>query len=75
MLPLISLRSKIIKIIASTMTVNHASRRALEKLGLQHIRTIGADWENHILGGKEGQIQCEFARLRWDERSTRSAPR
>ncbi|MEI7597830.1 MAG: GNAT family N-acetyltransferase [Aestuariivirga sp.] len=40
------------KIIASTMTVNQASRRVLEKLGLQHIRTVSADWANHIPGGE-----------------------
>jgi len=61
------------KIIASTMTVNQASRRVLEKLGLQHIRTVSADWANHIPGGESGEVHYELTRLRWEERSGRHA--
>ena len=61
------------KVIASTMTVNHASRRVLEKLGLQHVRTVSADWANHIPGGESGEVHYELTRPRWEERSGRGA--
>jgi RimJ/RimL family protein N-acetyltransferase len=53
------------KVIASTMTVNQASRRVLEKVGMQHIRTVSADWAKGIPGGERGEVHYELTRLGW----------
>lgn len=53
------------KIIASTMAANQASRRVLEKCGLQHIRTVQVDWAEAIPGGGLGEVQYEQTRAAW----------
>ncbi len=50
------------KIFASTMTVNHASRRVLEKIGLTHTRTAMVDWAGAIPGGELGEVVYEVLR-------------
>lgn len=56
------------KIIASTMTVNQASRRVLEKCGLVLARTVPIDWAGHIPGGDQGEVHYELPRTRWLEK-------
>jgi RimJ/RimL family protein N-acetyltransferase len=53
------------KIFASTMAVNLASRRVLEKIGLSHVRTINVDWAAPIPGGESGEVHYELTRLNW----------
>ena len=53
------------KIIASTMAANQASRRVLEKCGLEHIRTVQVDWAEAIPGGEQGEVQYEQTRTGW----------
>jgi RimJ/RimL family protein N-acetyltransferase len=54
------------KIFASTMAVNHASRRVLEKIGLNYARTVYVDWADAIPGGEEGEVQYEVLRSEWN---------
>lgn len=64
------------KIIASTMAVNQASRRVLEKSGLIHMRTILVDWADAIPGGEQGEVHYEVSRLNWSRQAGRpNAPR
>ena len=50
------------RIQASTMAVNLASRRVLEKLGMTHIRTEYIDWPDPIPGAAEGEVIYELIR-------------
>ncbi len=44
------------KVVACTMTANHASRRVLEKAGMKLTRTVLVDWAGDIPGGDEGEV-------------------
>lgn len=54
------------RIFASTMAVNHASRRVLEKLGLNHARTVHSEGLRAIPGGEEGDVEYELMRTEWN---------
>ena len=56
------------KIFASTMTVNQASRRVMEKAGLHHVHTIHPDWALPISGSEHGEVVYETTRTAWIER-------
>jgi RimJ/RimL family protein N-acetyltransferase len=47
------------KIVACTMAANHASRRVLEKAGLNYVRTISVNWAGAIPGSDEGEVWYE----------------
>jgi RimJ/RimL family protein N-acetyltransferase len=55
------------KIFASTMAVNHASRRVMEKIGLTYARTVYVDWADNIPGSKDGEVQYELMRSGWHD--------
>lgn len=55
------------KIVATTMAVNHASRRVMEKLGLKHTRTDHPEWPEPIAGSEHGEVRYELARARWQD--------
>ena len=54
------------RIFACTMAVNYASRRVLEKIGLNYARTIHVDWPDRFPGIEEGEIQYELLRSGWN---------
>ena len=54
------------KIFACTMAVNHASRRVLEKIGLNYARTVNVDWSDHFPGIEDGEVQYELLRSEWN---------
>ena len=51
---------------AQTMTVNHRSRRVMDKLGLSHVRTFFADWGETIEGGEAGDVEYALTRRQWE---------
>jgi RimJ/RimL family protein N-acetyltransferase len=53
------------KIFASTMAVNRASRRVLEKIGLNYARTVHIDWPDPIPGSEDGEVEYELMRSEW----------
>ena len=53
------------KIVATTMAVNHASRRVMEKIGLKYARTVCGDWPDPIAGSEQGDVWYELARCEW----------
>jgi RimJ/RimL family protein N-acetyltransferase len=53
------------RVVATTMTVNMASRRVLEKAGLSLVRTFYAQWPTHIEGAEHGDVVYEIARRDW----------
>jgi RimJ/RimL family protein N-acetyltransferase len=50
---------------ASTMVVNTASRRVMEKAGLRFVRTFRADWPVPIPGDEEGDVEYAIDRAQW----------
>lgn len=50
------------RVVATTMTVNTASRRVLEKAGFRHVRTFYADWPDPIPGAEHGDVVYEVTK-------------
>lgn len=53
------------RVVASTMTVNTASRRVMEKVGMRLVRTFHADWPVRIPGDEEGDVEYAITREEW----------
>ena len=53
------------RIFASTMAMNHASRRVLEKIGMKYARTIDVDWPDPIPGSVDGEVEYELMCSEW----------
>ncbi len=53
------------RIIAQTMTVNQASRRVMEKVGLTYVRTFFQDWGETIEGSQQGDVLYALDRADW----------
>ncbi|MGI5164006.1 GNAT family N-acetyltransferase [Spirillospora sp. CA-253888] len=45
------------RVVATTMTVNTASRRVLEKAGLTLVRTFFEDWPDYVEGAEHGDVE------------------
>jgi RimJ/RimL family protein N-acetyltransferase len=57
---------------ASTMVVNVASRRVMEKAGLRYVRTFDAGWPVKIPGDEHGDVEYAIDRDEWEhDRATR----
>ncbi len=54
------------KVVATTMAVNHASRRVMEKIGLTYARTVFVDRPDPIPGNEHGDVWYELARTDWN---------
>ena len=46
----------VLSVVATTMAVNVASRRVLEKAGLTYVRTFFHDWDDPLPGAEEGDV-------------------
>lgn len=57
------------RVVASTMTVNAASRRVMEKAGLKFVRTFFQDWPEEIEGSEEGDVEYALSRQEWEQRN------
>jgi RimJ/RimL family protein N-acetyltransferase len=51
---------------ASTMVVNVASRRVMEKAGMRLVRHFRADWPYSIPGDEEGDVEYAITRAEWE---------
>ena len=54
------------KIVATTMAVNHASRRVMEKIGMVHARTVAGGSADPIPGSEHGEVWYEVMRAGWN---------
>ena len=54
------------KIVSTTMTVNHGSRRVLEKIGFSYDRTVAFDWPDPFPGCEQGEVWYELMRSDWN---------
>jgi RimJ/RimL family protein N-acetyltransferase len=56
------------RVVATTMTVNTASRRVLEKAGMSLVRTFFADWPEYIEGAEHGDVVYRITIQDWLDR-------
>jgi RimJ/RimL family protein N-acetyltransferase len=57
------------RVVASTMVVNVASRRVMEKAGLRFVRTFHQPWPDHIAGEEEGDVEYALLRSEWERQT------
>lgn len=50
------------RIVADTMAVNTASRRVMERLGMQHVRTEIREWDEPLPGTNLGEVVYELTK-------------
>jgi RimJ/RimL family protein N-acetyltransferase len=55
---------------AATMAVNAASRRVMEKVGMQMVRTFVADWPHRVPGEELGDVEYAITRAEWTARQS-----
>lgn len=53
------------RVVASTMAVNTASRRVMEKAGLRYVRAFVADWPVRIPGDEHGDVEYALTEPEW----------
>jgi RimJ/RimL family protein N-acetyltransferase len=53
------------RVVATTMTVNVASRRVLEKAGLVLVRTFFLPWPTYLEGAEHGDVEYAAGRRDW----------
>ena len=54
------------RVVASTMVVNVASRRVMEKAGLRFVRIFHQSWPDYIEGEEEGDVEYALFRSEWE---------
>jgi RimJ/RimL family protein N-acetyltransferase len=57
---------KVERVVASTMAVNTASRRVMEKSGMHLVRAFVADWPVSIPGDEDGDVEYAISRKEWE---------
>ena len=55
------------RVVASTMVVNVASRRVMEKAGLRFVRIFHQPWPDRIGGEEEGDVEYALLRSEWEQ--------
>jgi RimJ/RimL family protein N-acetyltransferase len=54
------------RVVASTMVVNVASRRVMEKAGLRFVRAFHQPWPDYIEGEEQGDVEYALLRSEWE---------
>jgi len=57
------------RVFASTMKVNMASRRVMEKAGLRFVRHLFQEWPEVIEGDEEGDVEYALTREEWERQN------
>lgn len=47
------------------MTVNAGSRATMAAVGMEHVRTFHAQWEEPIPGAEQGEVEYAISREQW----------
>ncbi|HEY3367915.1 MAG TPA: GNAT family N-acetyltransferase [Symbiobacteriaceae bacterium] len=55
------------RVVASTMAVNIASRRVMEKAGLTLVRTFHQAWPDLIEGAEQGDVEYALCQADWEQ--------
>ncbi|MGO4229993.1 GNAT family N-acetyltransferase [Arthrobacter sp. YAF34] len=53
------------RVFAETMVVNTASRATMAAVGLRHIRTFGAEFDQSLPGSELGEVEYAITREQW----------
>lgn len=53
------------RVMATTMAVNTASRRVMEKVGLRLVRLFHQSWPDPLPGSEEGEVEYALTREEW----------
>jgi RimJ/RimL family protein N-acetyltransferase len=61
---------RLARIVATTMAVNRASRRVLEKTGLTPVRTVYPHWRDPLPGSEFGEVEYEITRDEWEVKTS-----
>ncbi|WP_394691509.1 GNAT family N-acetyltransferase [Hoeflea sp.] len=61
------------RIVGTTMAVNQASRRVMEKIGMKHASTVHVDFADPIPGSEHGEVWYELTRAEWHDLSSFNA--
>jgi RimJ/RimL family protein N-acetyltransferase len=56
------------RVVAETMVVNTASRRVMEKAGLELVRIFHQEWPDRIEGEEQGDVEYALSRAAWERR-------
>jgi RimJ/RimL family protein N-acetyltransferase len=62
------------RVFASTMAVNVASRRVMEKAGLTLVRTFHQSWPDYIDGAEQGDVEYALRKADWERQEAESRP-
>lgn len=54
------------RIFAQTMAANRPSRATLESLGLRFVRSFHEDYDEHLPGHDQGEVEYEMRRTDWE---------
>jgi RimJ/RimL family protein N-acetyltransferase len=57
------------RVVATTMTVNVASRRVMEKAGLSLVRVFFEEWPEYLEGAEHGDVEYALTKAAWDRRA------
>lgn len=55
------------RVVATTMTVNTASRRVMERAGLTLLRTFHLSWPEPIEGTEHGEVEYALEKADWEQ--------
>jgi len=61
------------RVFATTMAVNTASRRVMEKAGLRLVRSFHQPWPDRIPGHEQGDVEYALSRAEWEQQEAESA--
>jgi RimJ/RimL family protein N-acetyltransferase len=62
------------RVFAETMAVNLASRRVMEKSGLEYVRTFHEHWTDPIAGAEHGEVEYALTRAAWERHEAEGRP-
>jgi RimJ/RimL family protein N-acetyltransferase len=54
------------RVYATTMVVNAASRRVMEKVGMRLVRSFHGEWPEAIPGDEHGDVEYAITRTQWE---------
>ena len=56
------------RVVSETMVVNTASRRVMEKAGLEFVRVFHQEWPDPIEGDEHGDVEYALSRTDWESK-------
>jgi RimJ/RimL family protein N-acetyltransferase len=63
-----------LRVFAETMAVNLASRRVMERSGLEYVQTFHVNWPDPIAGTERGEVEYSLTRAAWERHEAEVRP-